>query len=104
VIADGLAECQVSFPSVPIVFCDNRKLAQEWAYRFLAASWHAAVDEPHGEAYFAGLAPGDPLPPREPTTADVREWAVEHGLAVSEKGRIPRAVRLAYDEAHSPQG
>jgi hypothetical protein len=100
VIADGLAECQVAFPSVPIAFCDNRKLAQEWAYRFLAAARAAAVDEPAGEAYFAALAPGDPLPPREPTTADVRAWAVEQGLRVSEKGRIPRAVRRVYDEAH----
>jgi ERCC4 domain len=101
VVADGLAECQVAFPSVPIVFCDNRKLAQEWAYRFLAAALHAAVDEPHGDAYFAGLAPGDPLPPRAPTTAQVRAWAMASGLTVSEKGRIPGAVRRAYDEAHA---
>jgi hypothetical protein len=101
VIADGLAECQVAFPNVPIVFCDTRKLAQEWAYRFLAAAWRAALDEPHGEAYFAALAPGDPLPPRAPTTAEVRAWAVASGLTVSEKGRIPRAVRRAYDEAHA---
>jgi len=38
VIADGLAECQVAFPNVPIVFCETRKLAQEWTYRFLAAA------------------------------------------------------------------
>jgi hypothetical protein len=100
VVADGIAECHVAFPSVPIVFCDNRKLAQEWAYRFLAAARAAMVDEPHGEAYFAGLAPGDPLPPREPSLADVRAWAREHGHAVSDKGRIPRAVRQAYEEAH----
>jgi hypothetical protein len=101
VVADGLAECQVSFPRVPIMFCDNRKLAQEWTYRFLAAARAAAVDEPHGEAYFARLAPGDPLPRREPTRADVRTWARAQGLHVSEKGRIPRAVREAYDEAHA---
>jgi hypothetical protein len=100
VIADGIAESQVAFPTVPIVFCDNRKLAQEWAYRFLAAARAAAVDDPEGEAFFAALAPGEPLPPREPTTADVRAWAVEQGLAVSEKGRIPASVRRAYDDAH----
>ena len=38
VVADGLAECQVRFPTVPIVFCETRKLAQEWTYRFLAAA------------------------------------------------------------------
>ena len=38
VVADGLAEAQVRFPSVPIVFCETRPLAQEWAYRFLGAA------------------------------------------------------------------
>lgn len=39
VIADGLAELQVRWPNVPIVFCDNRKLAEEWTYRYLAAAY-----------------------------------------------------------------
>jgi hypothetical protein len=38
VVADGLAEAQVRFPSVPIVFCESRQLAQEWTYRFLGAA------------------------------------------------------------------
>lgn len=38
VVADGIAECQIRFPTVPIVFCETRKLAQEWTYRFLAAA------------------------------------------------------------------
>jgi ERCC4-type nuclease len=38
VIADGLAELQVRWPNVPIVFCENRKLAEEWTYRYLAAA------------------------------------------------------------------
>ncbi len=29
VVADGIAECQIRFPTVPIVFCETRKLAQE---------------------------------------------------------------------------
>lgn len=101
VVADGLAECQVSFPTVPLAFCDNRKLAQEWSYRFLAAAWRAAVDDPEGEAYFDALAPGAPMPPREPTPADIRTWAQAQGLRVSEKGRVPKTVRQAYDQAHS---
>ena len=28
-IADGLAELQVRYPNVPIVFCETRKLAEE---------------------------------------------------------------------------
>jgi len=35
-VADGLAECQIRWPNVPIVFCENRSLAEEWTYRYLA--------------------------------------------------------------------
>ncbi len=38
VVADALAELQISFPTVPIVFCQTRKLAQEYTYRYLAAA------------------------------------------------------------------
>jgi hypothetical protein len=38
VVADGLAELQVRYPEVPIVFCETRKLAEEWTYRYLAAA------------------------------------------------------------------
>jgi ERCC4 domain-containing protein len=38
IVAEGLAEAQVRFPSIPIVFCETRPLAQEWAYRFLGAA------------------------------------------------------------------
>ncbi|MEZ5095675.1 MAG: ERCC4 domain-containing protein [Nocardioides sp.] len=46
VVADGLAECQVRWPTVPIVFCETRTLAQEWAYRFPAAAWVGAAESP----------------------------------------------------------
>jgi ERCC4-type nuclease len=45
-LADGLAELQVRWPSVPIVFCETRKLAEEWTYRYLAAAYAWARDEP----------------------------------------------------------
>ena len=43
-VADGLAECQIRWPNVPIQFCENRSLAEEWTYRYLAAaqSWATA--------------------------------------------------------------
>lgn len=43
VAADGLAELQVRYPGVPIVFCETRSLAEERTYRYLAAaaSWSA---------------------------------------------------------------
>jgi ERCC4 domain len=33
-----VARLQLRYPSVPIVFADSRKLAEEWTYRFLAAA------------------------------------------------------------------
>jgi hypothetical protein len=39
-----VAQLQVRYPAVPIVFADSRKLAEEWTYRFLAAALaHAAA-------------------------------------------------------------
>lgn len=43
-VAEMLAAAQVRYPNVPIVFCENRQLAQEWTYRFLGAA-AAFVDE-----------------------------------------------------------
>ena len=44
-VADLLAAVQVRYPSVPIVFCDNRALAEEWVYRFLGAAFAFAATE-----------------------------------------------------------
>jgi len=46
VLADLLARLQVRYPSVPIVFCDTRVLAEEWTFRFLGAALAARVEEP----------------------------------------------------------
>ncbi len=37
-VPDLLARVQVRWPSVPIVFCDTRPLAEQWTYRFLGAA------------------------------------------------------------------
>ncbi|HEY1739398.1 MAG TPA: ERCC4 domain-containing protein [Acidimicrobiia bacterium] len=37
-VAEMIAGAQVRYPNVPIVFCETRPLAQEWAYRFLGAA------------------------------------------------------------------
>lgn len=44
-VAEMLAAAQVRYPNVPIVFCENRQLAQEWAYRFLGAAVAYADEE-----------------------------------------------------------
>jgi hypothetical protein len=37
-VADLLGALQVRYPQVPIVFCDNRALAEEWTFRYLGAA------------------------------------------------------------------
>ena len=37
-VADLLGALQVRYPQVPIVFADNRKLAEEWTFRYLGAA------------------------------------------------------------------
>jgi hypothetical protein len=44
-VAEMLAAAQVRYPNVPIVFCENRPLAQEWGYRFLGAAAAFADEE-----------------------------------------------------------
>ena len=50
-MADLIARLQVRAPSVPIVYAENRRLAEDWTYRFLAAAWRE-------------LAGGGPMSPR----------------------------------------
>lgn len=38
-IAELIARVQVRYPTVPVVFCDARKFAEEWTYRFLGAAF-----------------------------------------------------------------
>ncbi|MDP9386356.1 MAG: hypothetical protein M3Q48_00110 [Actinomycetota bacterium] len=100
-VADGLAELQVRWPAVPIVFCDNRKLAEEWTYRYLAAApaW-AAAERP--AAALTGTeedGPAGPAVPR-PSTAEVRAWARAHALAVPDRGRLRPEIHQAWEAAH----
>lgn len=44
-VAELLAGAQVRYPNVPIVFCETRKLAEEWTYRFLGAALRYADEE-----------------------------------------------------------
>jgi hypothetical protein len=44
-----VARLQVRYPSVPIVFADSRKLAEEWTYRFLAAAVVQAGGQPQAD-------------------------------------------------------
>ena len=102
VVLDGLAELQVRWPNVPIVFCETRPLAEEWTYRYLAAAqvWAetetAAVDGSRGwPTSPTAERSGPPQPQRAVDVADqtglraeVREWAIAEGMPVAERGRL----------------
>ncbi len=99
VVADGLAEAQVRYPTVPILFCENRQLAQEWTYRFLgAAIAHRALHLSAAQLE-SQLPAAGPLAPAEPTIAEVRAWALEAGLDVAAKGRLRPEVWAAHRAA-----
>jgi len=66
VVLDGLAEAQVAFPHVPIVFTETRLLAQEWAYRFLGAAVVHHGREALGAGHQATLPAAGPLPEPPP--------------------------------------
>ena len=105
-VADGLAELQVRWPTVPIVFGENRKLSEEWTYRYLAAAHAWAQTEADAVsgigATFSGPPEETPEPPPAPgpSTAEVRAWALAEGLPVADRGRLrPEALR-AWRDAH----
>jgi hypothetical protein len=104
IVADGLAELQVRWPNVPIIFCETRQLAEEWTYRFLAAArtWAETEDAaiqriaPTSETTDIADAPAAP----EPSTAEVRAWARATGLSVPDRGKLRPEVWDAWRTAH----
>lgn len=105
-VADGLAEIQVRWPNVPVVFCETRQLAEEWTYRFLAAAnaWstteHAAmqcVSPIRVDIAHLDRAPAAPTP----STAEVRAWARSTGLPVPDRGRLRPEIWAAWHDSNS---
>lgn len=103
-VAEGLAESQARFPSVPIVFCETRPLAQEWTYRWLGACLHelqiaagtATLEDSFAHAAGAlGRAGSQQVKP-----AQIRDWAWAEGLQVPHRGRIPVEIRRQWEQAH----
>jgi ERCC4 domain/Lsr2 len=100
VVAEGLAEAQVRFPTVPILFCETRLLAQEWTYRYLGAALAHHHDQAHGDRRADELPAAGAVPPPSSTAAEVRSWARAHGLDVSDRGRLRPEITAAYTAAH----
>jgi ERCC4 domain len=99
VIAEGIAEAQVRFPTVPIVFAETRPLAQEWTYRFFGAALAHHFDDHFGLLHAQDLPAAEPLAAREPTLPEVRAWAIASGMDVAPKGRLRPEVRAAFEAA-----
>jgi hypothetical protein len=105
-VADGLAELQIRWPSVPIVFAETRQLAEEWTYRYLAAAHAWASTELALAERIGGdsatpatsTAPGAP----EPTTSEVRAWARATGITVPDRGRLRPDIWQAWRDAQQP--
>jgi hypothetical protein len=105
VVADGLAELQIRWPNVPIVFCETRQLAEEWTYRFLAAAQQWAITE---HAALQRISPtridvtelDQAAAAPEPSTAEVRAWARAVGLPVSDRGRLHPDIWQAWRNAN----
>ncbi len=91
-VAEALAEAQARFPSVPVVFCESRPLAQEWTYRWLGACLAELAAAQATVAVEDSFAPGRPVPPAPSSPAEIRIWARAHGIEVSDRGRIPADV------------
>jgi ERCC4 domain-containing protein/Lsr2 protein len=100
VAADALTEAQVRWPSVPIVFCETRRLAEDWTHRFLMAALSEIGGlELTGERERA-LSPAPRLERRPPTTREIRQWAQAAGLPVADRGGLRSEVVDAYRAAH----
>jgi ERCC4 domain/Lsr2 len=98
-VAEGLAEAQVRFPTVPIVFCETRKLAQEWTYRYLGAAVAHHHDIALGEERTATLPTAGAVPPVAARPAEIRRWARANGYEVAERGRLNPEIREAFRAA-----
>jgi hypothetical protein len=106
VVADGLAELQIRWPQVPIVFCDTRTLAEEWTYRYLAAAHTWATNEPDALAHIGthtGHELHDAPTAPEPSTAEVRAWARANDIPVPTAGRLRPEIWQAWRTAHTTE-
>ncbi|HUH71086.1 MAG TPA: ERCC4 domain-containing protein [Mycobacterium sp.] len=103
VVADGLAELQVRWPTVPIIFAETRQLAEEWTYRYLAPYSWAETEQMLaariGMPIDTSETSTSPDAAASPSTAEIRAWARPRGspsqIAVASIPNIWQAWREA---------
>jgi hypothetical protein len=95
---------QVRWPNVPIVFCETRPLAEEWTYRFLAATRAWAETETDIPGHVIPITAGtglDSAPAAPgPAAAEVRAWARAQSNPVPDRGRLRPEIWDAWRAAH----
>jgi hypothetical protein len=84
------------------VLCEYVRGGARWVGGRRLRPQHAAAVEPVSTrprkgSHAKASAKRDPIP--EP--AQMRTWAAEQGLPVSDRGRIPDAIKMRFREAHS---
>ncbi len=86
------------------MFCENRKMAEEWTYRYLAAAhaWARSETPALGRIGAGEDATVDAPPAPAPSTAEVRAWARDNGLSVPDRGRLRPEIHLAWQDNHRP--
>lgn len=89
-VAEGLAEAQVRFPSVPIVFCETRRVAQEWTYRYLGAAVAHHLDHDGATELQGRLPTAGPVAPAEPTTG----WLQSVGVRTRRRSVTTDSARI----------
>lgn len=99
-ISEQVAEAAVRYPATPIVFAETRKLAQEWTYRFFGAALEHHAQQLGGADRLRTLPTAGPVPAVEPTTSEVRAWAIEVGYEVADRGRLRPEIWAAYRDHH----
>ena len=100
-VTEGIAEAAVRYPAVPILFCETRQLAQEWSFRFLGAAIEAHHNDRAGEQVVSNLPGAESSASTGPSTREVRSWALETGIDVSDRGRLRPEVWAAYHDHHN---
>ena len=106
-VADGLAELQIRWPNVPIVFCETRQLAEEWTYRFLAAAHAWAETEHAAVARLTPLAVAGARPNstrrrrrRNPPPPKSGPGPAPPALTVPDRGKLRPDIWAAWRTAH----
>ena len=83
-----------------IVFCQTRRLTQEYTYRYLAAAYTRVADSSDTATVFGAdatlaVAPDQP----EPNTIEIQAWPVASACP-SPTAAVRPAIRQAWHDAH----